>query len=92
MGQLAERSVELSKEIRDHRPINANVLFSDFLNNRVTAAFTATRKGFLGQVNRASDTSTVLVTDGRQVYALLHVADHRTFFERERRGLGETDG
>lgn len=75
VGQLAERSGELTKEIRDHRPINANVLFNDYVSNRVTAAFTATRKGFLGQAKSARETNTVLVTDGRQVYALLHVAD-----------------
>ncbi|MBI4624003.1 MAG: hypothetical protein HY736_12405 [Verrucomicrobia bacterium] len=75
VGQLAERSSELSKEIRDNRPINANVLFGDFLANRVTANFTASRKGFLGPATRAKEASTVLVTDGRQVYALLHIAD-----------------
>lgn len=75
VGQLAERSGELTKEIRDHRPINANVLFNDYVSNRVTAAFTATRKGFLGQAKSARETNTVLVTDGRQVYALLHIAD-----------------
>lgn len=75
VGQLAEKSSELSKEIRDNRPINANVLFSEFLANRVTASFAASRKGFLGQTNRAKEANTVLVTDGRQVYALLHIAD-----------------
>lgn len=75
VGQLAEKSGALTKEIRDSRPINANVLFSEFGANRVTAKFTATRKGFLGQTNRAKETNTVLVTDGRQVYALLHISD-----------------
>ena len=75
VGQLAEKSGELTKEIRDNRPVNANVLFNDFLANRVTATFTAERKGFLGQVNRTKEASTVLVSDGRQIYALLHVAD-----------------
>lgn len=75
VGQLAEKSVELTKEIRENRPINANVLFQDFLGNRVNASFSGTRRGLLGPVKRASDTSTVLVTDGRQVYALMHVAD-----------------
>ena len=75
VGQLAEKSVDLAREIRDNRPINANVLFADFAANRVTAAFAATRKGFLGQANRAKETNTVLVTDGRQVYALLHISD-----------------
>lgn len=75
VGQLAERSGELTKEIRENRPINANVLFNDFQSNRVTASIAASRRGFLGQSNRAKDASTVLVTDGRQVYALMHVAD-----------------
>src|SRR5438270_514758 len=65
VGQLAEKSGELTKEIRDNRPINANVLFNDYLTNRVNASFTATRKGLLGQVNKAKDADTVLVTDGR---------------------------
>jgi hypothetical protein len=85
VGQLAEKSGELTREIRDHRPINANVLFSDFLANRVTAAFSATRKGFLGPTQRAKEASTVLVSDGRQVYALLHVAE--TVFSLGENGL-----
>ncbi len=75
VGQLAEKSVELTKEIRDNRPINANVLFSDYVANRVTAKFAATRRGFLGPANRAKEAHTVLVTDGQQVYALLHIGD-----------------
>ncbi len=75
VGQLAEKSVELTKEIRDNRPINANVLFADFGANRVTASFAGTRKGFLGQASRAKETNTVLVTDGRQIYALLHISE-----------------
>ncbi|MEO6246327.1 MAG: hypothetical protein ABIQ12_12910 [Opitutaceae bacterium] len=83
VGQLAEKSGELTKEIRDNRPINANLLFADFGANRVTASFAGTRRGFLGQTSRSKDTNTVLVSDGRQVYALLHISD--TIFE-----LGET--
>lgn len=75
VGQLAEKSGELTKEIRDNRPLNANALFNDFLANRVTARFTAGRRGFLGPVNRQKEANTVLFTDGRQVYALLHAAD-----------------
>ncbi|MBI5692429.1 MAG: hypothetical protein HZC55_20290 [Verrucomicrobia bacterium] len=85
VGQLAEKSVELTREIRDQRPINANVLYSEFLANRVTAAFAATRRGFLGPVNRTRESQTVLASDGRQVFALLHVAD--TVFS-----LGEAGG
>ena len=75
VGQLAEKSGELTKEIRENRPINANVLFNDYVSNRVTASFNATRRGLLGPAHRAKEAQTVLVTDGRQVYALLHVSD-----------------
>jgi hypothetical protein len=75
VGQLAERSGELTKEIRENRPINANVLYNEFSSNRVTASFAASRRGFLGQSNRNKEANTVLVSDGRQVYALLHIAD-----------------
>lgn len=75
VGQLAEKSGELTREIRDSRPINANVLFKDYLDSRVTAAFSASRKGFLGPANRSRDAHAVLVSDGRQVFALLHLAD-----------------
>lgn len=75
VGQLAERSDELTKEIRENRPVNANVLFSEFAANRVTANFAVSRRGFLGQSSRAKESNTVLVTDGKQVYALLHISD-----------------
>lgn len=85
VGQLAEKSGELTKEIRENRPINANVLFNDYMGNRVTASFAATRRGFLGPANRAKDSNTVLVTDGRQVFALLHIAD--TVFSLSENGI-----
>ena len=75
VGQLAEKSGELTQEIRDNRPINANVLFNDYLANRVTARFTAIRAGLLGPAARDKATTTVLVTDGAKIYALLHVDD-----------------
>lgn len=75
VGQLATKSGELTKEIRDNRPINVNVLFNDFLANRVSTTFTASRKGLFGMNTRNRESNTVLVTDGRQTYALLHIAD-----------------
>lgn len=75
VGQLAEKSGELTQEIRDNRPINANVLFNDFLANRVNTQFTAARKSFLGPINRTKEARTVFITDGAQIYALLHIAD-----------------
>jgi hypothetical protein len=75
VGQLAEKSGELTKEIRDNRPISANVLFSDFLANRVTAKFTAVRDRLIGHATRESEARTILVSDGGKIYALLHVSD-----------------
>ncbi len=75
VGQLAQKSGEIVQEIRDNRPINANVLFNDFLNNRVYTALTATRKWLLGTTVRTKDARTVLVTDGKGVYALMHAND-----------------
>jgi len=75
VGQLAQNSGELSKEIRDNRPINANVLFNDFLANRVAATFTVARHGLFGETTRSRESHTMFTTDGKQVYALVHVAD-----------------
>jgi len=75
VGQLAQRSGELTREIRDNRPINANVLYSDFLANQVETTFTADRKGLFGRIHRSKTTPTVFTTDGKQVYALLHFSD-----------------
>ena len=72
VGQLAQRSGEIANEIRSNQPINANTLFSDFLNNRVSTTITTYKKVLLGSGNHARETKTVLVTDGKAVYALLH--------------------
>jgi predicted nucleic acid-binding Zn-ribbon protein len=75
VGRLADRSGELTKEIHENQPVNANTLFSNFLANRVQVDFTAVRQSFLGPVTRNKAARTVLVADGRQIYALLHVTD-----------------
>lgn len=75
VGQLAVSSGALTKEIRDNRPISPNVLYNDFLANRVGASFSATRKGLFGKSTRERESKTVFTTDGKQVYALLEVED-----------------
>jgi len=75
VGQLAEKSTELTKEIRDHRPVNANTLFNEFLANRVRTTFGAERRNFLAPVSVVKESRTVLVTDGKATYALLHIDD-----------------
>jgi len=75
VGSLSQNTGELTKEIRDNRPIGTNVLFNDFLANRVQANFTATRKGLFGPATKDREAKTVFTTDGKQVYALLEVDD-----------------
>ncbi len=75
VGQLAQNSGELTKEIRDNRPVSANILYNDFLTNRVETAFSATRKGLFGKNTRDREAKTVFTTDGKQVYALIEVED-----------------
>jgi multidrug efflux pump subunit AcrA (membrane-fusion protein) len=72
VGQLAKNSGEIAQEIRSNQPINANTLFNDFLSNRVSATFSTYRKVLIGSGSHVKDTQTVLVTDGKAVYALLH--------------------
>jgi hypothetical protein len=75
VGHLAENSSALTKEIRENRPINLNVLFNDFLANRVLTTFAASRPGLFGSINRGKQSRTVFVTDGKETVALLHIDD-----------------
>lgn len=76
VGQLAEKSADLSREIRDNRPINANVLFNEFMANRVQTVFNARREALLGALTAPpTETRTLFVSDGTNTYAILHVDD-----------------
>jgi X-X-X-Leu-X-X-Gly heptad repeat protein len=75
VGQLAEKSGELTQEIRDTKPVNPNAIFADFLANRVQARILTRRPGLFSPNQRDRDTQTILVTDGQHTYALMHVHD-----------------
>jgi len=75
VGKLAQQSNELTNEIRENRPINANTLFSEFLANRVLTNFTTGRATLFGPGLNSKDAKTVFVADGKQVYALVHIDD-----------------
>jgi len=75
VGALAEKSGELTQEIRDNRPVNPNQIFSEFLANRVQSSITAKRPGLFSPSQRDKQAQTVLVSDGTQTYALLHLSD-----------------
>ncbi|HEX2099690.1 MAG TPA: hypothetical protein VHF69_03445 [Candidatus Synoicihabitans sp.] len=82
VGQLAEKSAEITKEMRENRPINANTLFSEFLANRVPTQMRAERPGVFGPAERQAGARTVLVTDGTATFAILHLDDTPfNFFE-----------
>lgn len=73
---LAANSGELAKEIREHRPLAPNTIFSEFLTNRVHARFHASRAGIFGlEANSRKETEMILVSDGTNVCALAHVDD-----------------
>jgi len=75
IDDLTEEADGLKREIRENRPINANVIFDDFLKNRVTVFLSATRPGVLGQVKRNRHPRSILVNDGEQTFILLHIDD-----------------
>jgi len=75
VSQLTEKSGELRQEIRENRPINPNVIFSEFLANRVGTSLTARRPGLFSPTVKNKEAQTVLVSDGNRVYAIMHLSD-----------------
>jgi hypothetical protein len=76
VGALAQKSGELTQEIRENRPLAPNTIFNQFLTNRITARFEALRSGLLGRdVKKDKVSQCILFTDGSQTYTLLHVED-----------------
>src|SRR5439155_20748478 len=71
---LASKSGELTKEIRENRPLAPNTIFNEFVTNRVQARIDASRPGLIG-TTRHRETQTVLATDGTNIFALCHVQD-----------------
>jgi hypothetical protein len=76
VSALAEKSGELTKEIRENRPLAANTVFTDFVTNRIRGDFRAVRTGVFGrEINREKESKSVLLREGNQVYAVYHVND-----------------
>jgi len=73
---LAQKSTELTQEIRDNRALAPNTVFQQFLSNRITTRFEAARGGLFGRdVAKDKTSQSILFTDGAQTYALFHVED-----------------
>jgi len=76
LKSLATNSTQLTQEIRANTPLAPNMIFSQFISNRITANIMASRTSFLGgNSSDSKDTKAVLVTDGTNTYALCHVKD-----------------
>lgn len=75
VGQLAVKSGELAKEIRENTPINMNLMFSEFLSNRVDVAVSAQQNVLIGSGDRSREAKSILVHDGRNVMAIVHITD-----------------
>lgn len=71
---LANKSGELAQEVRENRPLAPNTIYNQFNTNRVDARFDAFKQGVLG-TDKRRETETVLVTDGRNIFALCHIQD-----------------
>jgi hypothetical protein len=84
--QLADKQGELTKEMRENRPLTANTIFAEFLTNRVSTDFRANRTGLFGHiVSDDSQARTVLVTDGTEKFAIFHVKDTPFRFDQYNR-------
>ncbi len=75
VGKLAEKSSELTREIRENRPINPNTLFSEFVANQFAVEGISRRTVLLGPFTTERAARTVLISDGNRVFALLHATD-----------------
>ena len=69
--QLAEKSGEISKEMRDFRPVAPNSLYADYLSRRTTVLLWAERTPAQGTRNRQKESKSILLTDGNRTAALL---------------------
>jgi hypothetical protein len=72
---LAAKSGELARSVRESRGLTANAIFSAFVTNRVQARFSAMRSILFGETSKSKEAETVLVSDGANTYALCHVQD-----------------
>lgn len=72
---LASKSQELAQQIRSNTPLAPNVVFNDFVTNRIDADFKGVRAGLFGGAASSRQASTVLVTDGANVFGVCHVQD-----------------
>jgi len=74
VSALATKSGELAQEVRENRPLAPNTIYNAFITNRVDARFDAFRPGAIA-ADKRKETQTILVSDGKNTFALCHVQD-----------------
>ena len=73
---LATNSTQLAQEIRENQPLTPTDIFSDVASNRVAADILAERTGLFGRiVSSEKNTETILVTDGKNYFAVCNVKE-----------------
>jgi hypothetical protein len=71
---LSEQSTAIREQIERQVRLPANLIYADYLSNRIHVVMSGTTRGGLGQeVVRRSDAGTVLVRQGARVFAVLHL-------------------
>ena len=69
--QLAEKSREISKEMRDYRPVAPNSLYADYLARRATVLLCVERTSAQGPGAKQRESKSILLSDGTRTAALL---------------------
>jgi len=69
--QLAEKSGQITKEIREYRPVAPNALYADYLSRRATVRLMAERPSVQNKRVRRTESRAILLTDGNRTAALV---------------------
>jgi hypothetical protein len=74
--ELATKSSELTREIRENRALAPNEIFDDIVTNRFLASFYGLKSGaFGGTSSKYKQAHTILVSDGTNTFAVCHIQD-----------------
>ena len=85
VSQLAEKSGQITREIREYRPVAPNALYAGYLDRRATVRLMAERPSAQGQRVRRTESRAILLTDGTRTAALVPLS--QTPFD-----LGDAEG
>ena len=71
--QLAEKSGQMTQEIREYRPVAPNALYADYLKRRATVRLMAERPSVQNKRVRRTEARSLLLTDGTRTAALVPI-------------------